>query len=133
MKQWLVLPALAALLLLLTGCEAVFQTMEYGEIISPRLEAVQYQDGVGLRLSGRCARSGYVVEKIKQVKSGGELQLLVFVSPLERDARPKTFQADLLLDGIDVVTFGAHREVLWRRRPPPVPEKPKQQFLPPEP
>ena len=118
----LLLPVIT--LLCINGCSAFYQSLEFRELTAPDVRFVHYSDGPTLKISGTCARAGYVVEKVLQIREGRTLLVKVLISPFSRDGAGTAFETEIVLDELDFVYFGEQRELIWRRHPPPASAEP---------
>lgn len=100
------------------GCTLFCEEASYGDLKQPRVEFRQFQEGTALHVAGIVNPSvGNAVEMIRQLKTDKTIHIEVLVSPFERDNTGTAFQTDVFLDGIDYITFGKDRTLLWRRNP----------------
>ena len=107
-----------AALFLAGGCAYFCDVAEFGELEKPEVRFAQFQEGVALHVEGQFSRTGgRVVESVRQIRNGREIHIEVRISPFERDDTGTGFATDVFLDGVDRVTFGNRKTLLWRRHP----------------
>ena len=126
-------PGLAVLLLTVAaGCALFTENVRFDDLIRPQVGFVRYAEGTALRISGKVARTGYVVEKVRQIKEGRTLLVEVEISPFSRDDVSDSFETDVFLDEFDFVQFGPDRRLIWRRRAgdAELPSRPRPVFVP---
>ena len=108
----------AAVLLACGGCALFCDVAEFEELDKPQVCFKSFQEGPALHVEGRIRRpDGQVVESVRQVKDGGDIHIEVLVSPFERDDTGTGFATDVFLEGVDRITFGNKKTLLWRRHP----------------
>ena len=109
---------MAALLLACGGCALFCDVAEFEELEKPQVCFKSFQEGPALHVEGRIRRpDGQVVESVRQIRNGREIHIEVLVSPFERDDTGAHFATDVFLEGVDRITFGSKKTLLWRRHP----------------
>ncbi len=101
--------------LLQGGCSCFHRSLEMRELAAFEAGFVRHDDGYTLRISGSCSRSGYVIERIQQIRNERSLQVKVFISPFSRDGFGSAFSTEVVLDDLDYVFFGEQNVLIWRR------------------
>lgn len=100
------------------GCALFCDVAEFHDLKQPVVQYREFQEGMALHVEGTISQSsGKAVEYVRQYKDGGNIHIEVLVSPFERDHTGISFQTDVFLDGVDRITFGKDRTLLWRRNP----------------
>ena len=116
--------------LLTGGCAYFCDVAEFDALEKPVVKFRQFQEGPALHVAGQIRRADGVVESVRQIREGRDLHIEVLISPFERDDTGSEFATDVFLDGIDRITFGEKKTLLWRRYPDDknLPSKPKPVF-----